>query len=315
MSDRVDVGPNDPGRYRGAMSATDDNATLTAVPGVRVGHWTDHRAATGVTVIDLPEPNVAAAEVRGAAPGTREIALLQPGMTVQSVQSIVLAGGSAFGLAAADGVIRRLEDAGRGFPTSAGVVPIVPSAIIFDLNVGDGTVRPGAEHGMAAFDALSHEPVAMGRVGAGTGATVSKWRGPNAVQPGGIGTFATRCGEGTVGAIAAVNALGDVFTLEGEPLTGGTSVPGPPAAPPTPGEQTTLVVVATDAAASRTELGRLIVRAHDALGVTLRPAHTRYDGDIVFAVSCGNVRTNLDTLGEAVFEVVGRAIERAVTTS
>lgn len=297
------------------MSTTNHNTTITAVPGVRVGHWTDESAATGVTVVDLPDPNVAAAEVRGAAPGTREIALLQPGMTVQSVQSIVLAGGSAFGLAAADGVVRRLEKEGRGFPTSAGVVPIVPSAIIFDLNVGDGTVRPGAEHGMAAFDALSHDPMAMGRVGAGTGATVAKWRGVDAAKPGGVGSFVTHCEDATVGALGVVNALGDVFTLEGEPLTGGTSVPGPPAAPPTPGEQTTLVVVATDAAASRNELGRLIVRAHDALGTTLRPAHTRYDGDIVFAVSCGTVQTNLDTLGEAVFEVVGRAIERAVTTS
>ncbi len=289
------------------------NTTLTAVPGIRVGHWTDERAATGVTVVDLPEPNVAAAEVRGAAPGTREFALLQPGMTVQSVQSIVLAGGSAFGLAAADGVVARLAQAGRGYPTSAGVVPIVPSAILYDLAVGDGSVRPGADHGAAAFDVASIEPVEMGRVGAGTGATVAKWRGTDAVRPGGVGSFATRCGDATVGALAVVNALGDVFTLEGEPLTGGDAVPGPPARPPHAGEQTTLVVVATDAAATRTELGRLIVRAHDALGTTLRPAHTRYDGDIVFAVSCGDVHTDLDALGEAVFETVGRAVQRAVS--
>jgi L-aminopeptidase/D-esterase-like protein len=293
--------------------STADNTTLTAVPGVRVGHWTEQEAATGVTVVDLPEPNIAAAEVRGAAPGTREFALLQPGMTVQSIQSIVLAGGSAFGLAAADGVVQSLEDLGRGYAIAGGVVPIVPAAIIYDLSTGNGSLRPNADHGAMAFGNASSDPVTMGRVGAGTGATVAKWRGADAVRPGGVGSSATRCGDATVGALAVVNALGDVFTLEGEPLTGGNPVPGPPAGAPRTGEQTTLVVVTTDAAATRTELGRLIVRAHDALGVTLRPAHTRYDGDIVFAVSCGDIQTDLDTLGEAVFETVGRAIQRAVS--
>jgi L-aminopeptidase/D-esterase-like protein len=289
------------------------NQTITAVPGVRVGHHTDNVALTGVTVVDFPEPNTAAAEIRGGAPGTREYGLLQPGMTVQSIQSIVLAGGSAFGLAAADGVVKELEKAGRGFPTLSGPIPIVPAAIIFDLAVGDSNVRPGPGEGANAFRALSSAPAAQGGVGAGTGATVAKWRGSQHVRPGGIGSFSLQVGEATVGALVVANALGDVFTLEGDALTGGLHASGPPATPPIPGEQTTLVVLATDAAATRVELSRLIVRAHDALGATLRPAHTRFDGDIVFAVSCGQIEADLDALGEAAFQAVGRSVERAIT--
>jgi len=291
------------------------NQTITAVRGVRVGHYTDKVALTGVTVVDFPEPNTAAAEIRGGAPGTREYGLLQPGMTVQSVQSIVLSGGSAFGLATADGVVKELEKAGRGFPTLAGPIPIVPAAIIFDLAIGDGSVRPGATEGTEAFRSLSSAPVTQGGVGAGTGATVAKWRGFQSVRPGGVGSFSLQVGEATVGALVVANALGDVFTLEGEALTEGPHTSGPPAAPPILGEQTTLVVLATDAAATRVELSRLMVRAHDALGATLRPAHTRFDGDIVFAVSCGEVEANLDALGEATFQAVGRSVERAVTKS
>lgn len=290
------------------------NNTITSVPGVGVGHYTDFEALTGVTVIELYGPNVTAAEVRGAAPGTRELGLLGPGMTVQSVHAIVLSGGSAFGLAAADGVVRRLEAAGRGFPVGPGVVvPIVPSAIIFDLAVGDHMTRPGPAEGAAAFDAVSIDPVVEGSVGAGTGATVAKWRGQDTTRPGGIGSFAIKVGDATVGALVVNNALGDVFSLEGESLTGGPHTSGPPASAPRTGEATTLVVLATDAKATRVELGRIIVRCHDALGATLRPSHTRFDGDIVFAVSTGEVDANLDALGEAAFQAVGRSVERALT--
>ena len=281
--------------------------TLTAVPGVRVGHWTDPVGMTGVTVVVPPEPNVTAVEIRGAAPGTRETALLAPGMKVESVQAIALCGGSAFGLAAASGVTAELERDGRGHPTMAGVVPIVPAAVIFDLAVGDRSARPGPEQGAAAYRAASPDPVQMGNVGAGTGATVAGWRG--SWRKGGVGSAASD-GEATVGALAVVNAVGDVFTLEGEPLTGGPLVPGPPAA--APGPNTTLVVVATDAAFGRSALQRLLVRAHDSLAVCLRPGHTRYDGDAVFAVSCGAREADPDVIGEAVFAVVGRAIEAAI---
>ena len=286
--------------------------TLTAVPGVRVGHWTDLEGLTGVTVIVLPEPNVTAVEIRGAAPGTRETALLAPGMRVETAQAIVLAGGSAFGLAAADGVVAALEAEGRGHPTSAGVVPIVPTAILFDLGVGNARARPDAAAGAAAYRAASTGPVEMGSVGAGTGAVVAGWRGPQHRSKGGVGSHRVVVGTATVGALVVLNAVGDVFTLEGEALTGGDPVPGPPGALPPMGESTTLAVVATDAALDRSALLRLAVQAHDAMAACLRPSHTRHDGDVAFAVSCGGVAADPDALGAAAFAAVGRSIEAAV---
>lgn len=284
---------------------------LTAVPGISVGLWTNEVAATGVTVVDLPEPNRAAFEARGAAPGTREAALLQPGMKVEMIQAICLAGGSAFGLAAADGVVAELAKAGRGHPTPAGPVPIVPSAIIFDLLVG-AAEPPDAAAGAAAYRARTTAPVPSGPVGAATGATVAKWRGAEYVRPGGQGSADMAVGAATMAALAVVNAVGDVFTMAGESLTGGPAISGPPGWELANEGNTTLVVVATDADLGRTDLMRLVVRAHDALAVCLRPAHTRYDGDAVFAVSCGTHPADLDALGEAAFAVTGAAIEDAV---
>lgn len=289
--------------------------TLTAVPGVRVGHWTDPVARTGCTVVVLPEPNVAVAEIRGAAPGSRETALLEPGMRVEQVQAILLTGGSAFGLAAADGVMAALAADGRGHPTPAGPVPIVPAAVVFDLMVGDGSVRPGPSQGAAAYRAAVSEPVPMGLVGAGTGTSVAKWRGFQHARPGGVGSASMTLGEATVGALVVVNAVGDVFTLEGEALSGGSPVPGAPAVAPLPATSTTLVVVATDARIGRSELTRLAVRAQDALAACIRPAHTRYDGDIAFVVSCGAVVADLDAAAEASFVAVGRAVEAAIRAS
>jgi L-aminopeptidase/D-esterase-like protein len=286
--------------------------TLTSVPGVLVGHWSDREAVTGCTVIVLPEPNVVAAEVRGAAPGTREYALLQPGMRVEQAQAIVLTGGSAFGLAAADGVARALEADGRGHPTPVGRIPIVPAAVLFDLFPGDPRVRPGPDEGEHAYRAASSDPVEAGLVGAGTGATVAKWRGFEHMLPGGLGSAARQAGEATVAALVVANAVGDVFTLEGESLTGGDHEPGPPRLEADPMTNTTLVVIATDARLTRTELGRLAVRSHDALAACIRPAHTRFDGDIVFAVSCGEVAGDVEWLSEAVFAATARALEKGV---
>lgn len=286
--------------------------TITAVPGVQVGHWTDHEAVTGVTVIDLPEPNLAACEARGGAPGTRETALLAPSMKVETIQAIVFAGGSAFGLAAADGVMQELAAVGRGHPTPAGPVPIVPAAILYDLMIGTAS-PPRAEHGAAAFRARSDDPVQLGSVGAGTGATVSKWRGLSNVRKSGIGSAATRVGTATLGALTAVNAVGDIVDLRGSWLTGGPTLE----APVMQGfrENTTLVVLATDARLSKSDLLRLIVRSHDALAATIRPAHTRYDGDIVFAVSCGEEEMDMDLLSEAAFNVTAAAIISSVTNA
>ncbi len=289
--------------------------TLTSVPGIGVGHWTDLVGRTGVTVVTLPEPNRVVAEVRGAAPGSRELALLAPGMRVEEIQALVLTGGSAFGLAAADGVVRALETEGRGHPTARGPVPIVPTAVIYDLLAGDPQARPGPEEGAAAYAAAGTIPVAMGSVGAGTGALVAGWRGPEHFRPGGIGSASTRSGPATVGALAVVNAVGDIFTLEGEPLTGGSLRSGPPAALPAPLENTTLIVVATNARIERNDLLRLAVRAQDAVAACVRPGHTRYDGDVAFAVSCGEAEADLDAIGEAAFAVVGDAIEAAIRSA
>ncbi len=291
------------------------NDTITAIPGVEVGHWTDPDSGTGCTVVVLPEPNIAAAEVRGAAPGTREIALLERGMRVEQIQAILLTGGSAFGLAAADGVVRALEADGRGHVTPVARVPIVPAAVIFDLRPGEEVVRPGPDHGEAAYRAASPAPVGSGAIGAGTGATVAKWRGLEHMRPGGLASAIRECGDATVGALVVLNAIGDVFSIEGEPLTGGPYEPGPPAPFPEGVANTTLVVLATDAALSRSELGRLAVRAHDALGACIRPVHTQFDGDIVFSVSVGDVACDVESAAEAAFGATAAAIERAVRAS
>lgn len=287
------------------------NESLTAINGIRVGHYTDAQAQTGCTVIALPKSNVVAGEIRGAAPGTRDFGLLGPSMTVQHADAIVLTGGSAYGLASADGVMAELERQGRGFKTTTATVPIVPAAVLYDLGVGDSSVRPTPANGAAAFADATSEPVPQGLVGAGTGATCCKWRG--ATRPGGLGSAKATVGEVTVAALVAVNALGDVFSLEGQSLTGGPAIPGPAAEPPQPGENTTLAVLATDAQLTRAELGRLLVRAHDAFAVCLRPAHTQSDGDICFAVSAGQLTAPVGDLAEAAFEAVGRAIENAIS--
>lgn len=291
------------------------NDTLTAIAGVRVGHWTDRSAMTGCTVVVLPEPNKAAVEVHGAGPGTRETDLLRPGMQVEQIQAIVLSGGSAFGLAAATGVMDALAAEGRGHPTPAGPVPIVPAAVVFDLLGGDPSVRPGPREGVAAYADASDRPVEQGLVGAGTGTTVAKWRGFESMAPGGVGSACVVWGDLMVAAIVVANGVGDVFTLAGEPLTGGDPVPAPPAVPSTEGQNTTLAVVATNASLSRAELTRVAIRGQDAYSACIRPVHTTWDGDTCFAVSCGDVTSPVDVVAEAGFVAVGRAIEAAIRQS
>jgi L-aminopeptidase/D-esterase-like protein len=290
------------------------NDTITAVPGIEVGHWNDTESMTGCTVVVLPEPNVVAGEARGAAPGSREYALLQPGMRVEQAQAILLTGGSAFGLSAADGVMRGLEADGRGHETPVGRVPIVPAAVIFDL-FPDFEARPGPDQGEAAYRAASSDPVNSGLVGAGTGATVAKWRGFEHRMPGGLGSALRTTGEASVGALVVLNAVGDVFTLSGESLTGGDVEPGPPNLTPEAFTNTTLVVIATDAQLSRLQLFRLVVRAHDALAACIRPVHTDFDGDVVFAASVGTRIAEVHSLAEAAFGATAHAIEKAVRAS
>jgi L-aminopeptidase/D-esterase-like protein len=239
-------------------------------------------------------------------------------MRVEQVQAIVLTGGSAFGLATADGVMRQLAEIGRGHPTPAGPVPIVPAAVVFDLMVGDGSVRPGPSEGAAAYLAASDAPVEMGLRGAGAGTTVAKWRGFDHSRPGGLGSASLVIDGATIGALVVLNAVGDVFSLEGESLTGADPHPGPHGLVPGPFQasgNTTLAVIGTDARLNRLELARLCIRGHDAFGACIRPAHTRFDGDVVFAASCGAKPADLENVAEGAFNVVGKAIEAAVKAS
>jgi L-aminopeptidase/D-esterase-like protein len=286
-------------------------SSITDVPGIRVGHWTG--PDTGVTVVWAPAGTVGSGEVRGGAPATRETALLEPTRLVERVDAVVLSGGSAFGLAAADGVVRFLAERGQGFPTTAGPVPIVVAAALFDLPVARA---PGADDGWAAaVDAARGEPAGPGRIGAGRGAAVGKWRGRRYSVPAGLGTAALREGDATVGALVACNALGDVVGDDGAVLAGSTAPPDTPGFPaPTPFENTTLVVVATDARAGRAECHLLAQSAHDGLARSIRPPHTRYDGDFAAVLATGEVEAHPDRLRVAVTEAVARAVRSAVDT-
>ena len=296
---------------------------LTDVPGVRVGHWTDAVGLTGCTVVLVPDEGaVCSVDVRGAAPGTRETDVLHPDNQVQVAHAVVLTGGSAFGLAAADGVVRRLEERGLGVATPAVPVPIVPAAVVFDLANGSPAARPDAEAGLAAcLAAEAGAACGSGRIGAGTGATVGKLFG--APVPGGLGTASrTLPGGGTVAAVAVVNAVGDVVAEDGSVLAGAGTVDrlladGLPQTPPV-GANTTLVVVATDVTLSKVQAHRLAVTAHDGLAHAIRPVHTAFDGDTVFAVSTRRRPaddTSLLLLQTAAVEVVARAVRAAVLPS
>jgi len=288
--------------------------TDLAVPGVRVGHWTGER--TGVTVVLLPEGAIGSCEVRGGAPASRETALLDPARTVERIDAVVVTGGSAFGLATADGVMRYLAERGRGFPTAAGVVPIVPAVAVFDLLGGDA--RPGPDDGYAAARAADADdaPLARGAVGAGRGATIGKWRGRAHAVAGGFGTASASADGAHVMAFAVVNAVGDVVDAAGRTVAGSTAAPD---VPPFPVDQpfeeggnTTLVVVVTDARADKLRCHLLAQHAQDGIVRAVRPAHTRFDGDIAFAVSTGAVEAHFDRVREAAADCAAAAIRDAV---
>ena len=289
--------------------------TIRDVPGIRVGHWTDAERRTGATVIRAPDHGaVAGVDVRGAAPGTRETDLLRPTALVERINAICLAGGSAFGLAAADGVMRRLAERGIGFATGVRPVPIVPAAILFDLGVGDPEAFPDADAGYRATVAAETNAGPLeGRVGAGTGATVAKLGGAQSGRAGGIGSAARRLADDRiVGALVVTNALGDVHARDGRPLAVGGDAPFRP-----PMGNTTLVVLATDVALDRAQCRRLAEGAHDALARSVRPVHTLFDGDVAFAMSTadGSRSAAAEVLGLslAAEDAIGEAIERSVT--
>ena len=261
-------------------TGTADNATI----GVRLGHWTDDGAATGCTVIRFDAPARCVVDVRGGAPATRETALLAPGRLVRQVDAILLTGGSAFGLAAADGVMRALREDGRGVATSGGPVPIVPAAAIFDLVAGPPR-HPDAEAGYAAVRAVTELSTARwGAIGAGRGATIDKITGTP--RPGGIGLGVATWAEGWVRAIAVVNALGVVTTTEHPFLDPDPRLALLAPGTPTPDSgNTTLVVLLIDAPIAEDDLVRSAISAHDGMARAIVPCHTVFDGDIVFATA------------------------------
>jgi L-aminopeptidase/D-esterase-like protein len=301
------------------------------VDDLAVGHWTDPVGLTGCTVVVPPPGNVAAASVRGGGPGTRETDLLQPQAHVEAVSAVLLTGGSAFGLAAAQGVVDWCERRGLGYGRFGRPIPIVPAAVLFDLAVGDWDARPGPAEGEAACQAATLADGPQGNVGAGMGCTVGKTAGPDHMTKGGLGWSVIEAGPVTVGALVAVNAGGDVLAEDGSVLAG-ARVPGGAraalrerlAAPPTgdgevrpepavpPGGSTTLAVVATNATLTKAEVHRVAVQAHDGMARAISPVHTSYDGDTVFAVAVPRVPAAMDLVAFLAEEALAAAIRSGV---
>lgn len=301
---------------------------ITDVPGIAVGHFTDPRRPTGCSVVLAPPGTVGGVDVRGAAPGTRETDLLAPTNTVDTVHAVLLAGGSAFGLDAASGVMRWLEEQGIGLPVGPVRVPIVPAAVLFDLGVGDARIRPDAAAGYAACQAASGQHPQEGCVGAGTGAAVGKVFGMDFAMKGGIGTASVRVGDVTVGALVACNALGDVIDPDTGALIAGARradgaglrdtrralLAGEPPVTILAGTNTTIGIVATDARLTKAQATRLAQAGHDGLARAINPVHTVADGDTLFALATGSAASHpgMMVLATLAAEAVARATVRAV---
>lgn len=310
------------------------NQTLTAIAGLRVGHAQDDEAKTGCTVILCPPNTVGGIDQRGGAPATRETDLLRPMHLVQHVNAILLTGGSAFGLAAADGVMRYLEERGIGFQTPDTHVPIVPAAAIYDLNVGRADRRPDAAMGYAACEAATGDPVHQGWVGAGVGAKVGSMMGVAMSSAGGVGSASLELGSGLIiGALVVVNAFGDVVDADGQIIAGLRAAPDSPQFAGTlnlltnvtnmtnmsqrgnPGTNTVIGVVATNARLSKEETNKLAQMAQDGIAQAVRPAHTLYDGDTLFALATGEVQAEAGLVSAFAAEVTAAAIRNAVRSA
>jgi L-aminopeptidase/D-esterase-like protein len=311
-----------------SLTSTRKAGSITDVAGIEVGHFTDTRRPTGCTVVMTHGGAVAGVDVRGAAPGTRETDLLSPVNLVDTVHAVMLAGGSAWGLDAASGAMRWLEERGVGFDVRVGRLPIVPAAVLFDLLVGDASIRPDAAAGYAACAAASAKRPAEGNVGAGTGAAVGKIFGIDRAMKGGIGTASVTVGGVTVGALIACNALGDVVdpdtaqviagarTANGRKLldTRRALLRGDAPRPLLAGTNTTIGVIATDAVITKLQATKLAQMAHDGLARSINPVHTMSDGDTLFALGTGRAKTHpgMMVLGTMAAEATARAVVRAV---
>ena len=305
-----------------------NTGSITRVAGIEVGHFTDTRRPTGCTVVMAREGAVAGVDVRGAAPGTRETDLLHPSNLVDKVHAIMLAGGSAWGLEAATGAVRWLEERGVGLDVAVGRLPIVPAAVLFDLLVGDMRIRPDAAAGYAACAAASSADPAEGNVGAGAGAVVGKVFGIQHAMKGGVGTASVTVDGVTVGALIACNALGDVIDPDTAQVMAGARTDdgralrdtrrallcGQPPQPLLAGTNTTIGVVATDAILTKAQAHRLAIAAHDGLARSINPVHTMSDGDTLFSLGTGRAGKSLGmmVLATMAAEATARATVRAV---
>jgi L-aminopeptidase/D-esterase-like protein len=299
---------------------------ITDVPGIEVGHAHDYNGGTGCTVVICREGAVGGVDVRGSAPGTRETDLLRPTNLVQKVHAVMLSGGSAFGLAAANGVMRYLEEQGVGFDTVIAKVPIVAGAVVFDLEYGDSRARPDENMGYQACKNAGSGPVPQGSVGAGTGATVGKILGMRGAMKGGIGTSSIRLSGGiVVGAIVVVNALGDVVEPDTGKILAGARDPdtgrfidtrkfllGNGDLKEATAGNTTIGVIATNALLDKEQANKVASMAHDGLAIAIRPVHTMLDGDTLFALATGKVQADVNVIGTAAVEAVARAAVNAV---
>jgi len=302
-------------------------SSITDVPGIRVGHVSNYDAITGCTAVLCEQGAVGGVDVRGSATGTQELDLLNPLHLTTHIHAICLAGGSAFGLEAASGVRRWLERKGIGYQTGSAKVPLVPAAILYDLGIGRSDVRPGREMGESAAGAGKPDPVKEGCVGAGTGATVGKALGMKNAMKGGVGSFSQKLGNNVVvGALAAVNALGDVVQPQSRTIIAGARLKPDSREfadgskilrqkPPAALGNTTLVVVATNARLTKPQATKLAQLAQHGMVQAISPVHTVYDGDVVFALSTGSEEAEFTALGITAAEVVAEAIVRAALAS
>lgn len=290
------------------------------ISGLKIGHATDHENHTGCTVFLCPPETVASVDVRGPAPGSRELTLLRPDKPIQSINAVLFTGGSAFGLAAADGVMRYLAENEIGHPTPIRPIPLVPTAVVYDLFFS-GKNPPTAEMGYAACVDAREGNIQQGNVGAGAGVTVGKWSGfDNIIMKGGFGLAGETIDGVVISTAAVTNAVGDVVNADGSVLAGARQKNGPwlveqnpyrifRGGPPTQiGTNTTLVVVATNARLTKVEANRLAQRAHDGMAIAIRPAHTTHDGDTAFALATGEVDANFDMVANVAVEMVAAAI-------
>lgn len=297
---------------------------ITDIPGIRVGHDTNLEAGTGCTVILCDTPAIGGVDVRGSAPATRETDLLRPLNLVEEVNAVLLTGGSAYGLDAAGGVMRYLEEHDIGYQTGVARVPIVPTAAILDLPFGSANVRPDAAAGYRACENATEEPVMQGNTGAGTGATVGKMAGPSFMMKGGLGSASTQLSDGTlVGVLVVVNAVGDVIDPQTQQVIAGARQPtGQGFLAINPFGNTTIAVVAATASLTKEQVNKVAQMAHDGMAQAIRPAHTMFDGDVIFALALGpksQIITNstiaasqASMIGAAAAITLARAIVKAV---